>query len=762
MLMRKIIVCSIVLLTMGAFAFGDTCLCLSGDVTLSWGIKGELLDNSANFFDAYGGNGGDQNIAKNEILADPFTDDEGGSLNLEGVASASYADGDTVIVEAQADFNLLEEHDTDDWADVDDDSRGVLYYDKEDDELKLIDRLYTDADDARSYTYIKFPNVVPGILGIGLYPKDKLSTAVTASESKTENPYILVTITPPLGDVASVTAELGLTWDSEKLETEAADATLDGDATGSNNIADADFVNGYALNAAFSIYGKVDVPIGDMGNVYGALGLIIDTKYYGMETDMLKADATEEMSASAATIDIWTAKVSELEDEDWYDKDGILTDPGLVHGYETIPIGLQVGTGLNVGDINVNAELLFQTRLVDGADECDIREVKFEFEEDTTLGIIKDEHYTDADDLSDFAAFDDVDVIVEYAMPMYVGLDVDAEIPVSDMTIKPSANFKMCTDYWKWKIDDDAMAYEGNVTSADFVGRMMSVKVGVDASNIAGMIDASLSFAMGLGDSAQAHGVYNDDGPVRDAAALNGIYDYYIYYTWYNDIEEDYQTRDTAATSETWDASMAYALTYADLLTFARDHLNINEELPWLGADGVEVDPANEGLSMLTGGVEAYEFNLNITLTPPMIDGLTVKNDTALTIDPLASIVTSYDFLAAEEAEEYLDATADWNWHIYPYVSLDAKDMTAASTLTNTTTIEYAIMAGDQTAATLYGIITATNKGFLGELGEKWDTGKYDEDWDLGHQGGGIVPTEQTSVLLIDYEFGVKVTATIE
>jgi hypothetical protein len=767
MLMRKIIVCSIILLAIGAFAFGDTCLCLSGDVTLKWGIKGEFVDNSANFLHSYGGNSDDDIEGTAATLESPFASDEGAALNLAGTATASYSDGDTVIVEAQAAIDLLEAHDTDTFADIGDDSRGVLYWDAEDDQLELIDRILTDAEDACSYTYIKFPNVVPGILGITLNAESTLTTAVTATESDIEQPNMLVTITPPLGDAASVKAELGLTWQTDPLMVNVAvDNTLDAgnttfDSAAELNIGTDPWVKGYVTNVAFSIYAEVDVPLSDMGNVYGGVGMIIDTSYTGEITDMADKDATTELAlenGADASIEMWAPYVSYELDEDMVDEDTGEAIPGAVHGFATIPIGVKAGTGLTFGDIGVNAELLFQTRLVDGWDELDTQEVTFAYSDDP-------------DDMYDYTPytpapgglqFDDIDEVTLYAMPMHVSLDVGADIAMADMTIAPSANFKMTTDYWKWGLndDDDGIEYKGNVSGTDFAGRMMSTKVSIDASNIAGMIDASLSFGMGFGDSPQVHGA-TDPGEAC-CPVLMQIMQSYGEYTWLNECDQEYLDA-KADGEETWSKTVPMAMTMSDLILFAQEHLNTNVNAYWAGeedSDNLELGANNEGLLAWTDA-NAYELSLSITLTPPQVAGLSISNETSMTYDPLASLAISYDVAEVELNPEFTpgdDPTADYNWFMYTYVDKDYADFVGASTLTNTTTVRYGIMAGDQTAATLYGILTAKNEGFLGELGEFWSTSKYDADL----APGGFIPMEQVGVFTFDYEFGVEVTATIE
>jgi hypothetical protein len=739
-------------LAIGVYAFGDNCLCVSGDVTLKWGIRGEFVDNSANFLHSYGGNSEDDIEGTAAMLESPFAEADGGELGLEFTAEAEYMDGDTTIVKAAGSFNLLAEAD-------DDETTGVMFIDEGDltdsADYEVVDSILTDADDNGDYDYIEFPNVVPGILGITLNGDSELSTPVTAKESDIEQPNMLVTITPPLGDVASVEVQLGLTWQTDPLMVNiAVDNTLDLNATPDfgGNVGTDPWVNGYTTNVAFSIYADVDVPLGDMGNVYGGIGMIIDTSYTGEITDMADKDATTELglwNGADASIEIWAPYVSTELDEDMVDEDTGEAILGAVHGFATIPIGLKAGTGLKFGDIGVNAELLFQTRLVDGWDELDIQEVEYGYDTDPEEGYLHPYG----------VPFDDLDIVTPYAMPMHINLDVGADIAMADMTISPSANFKMTTDYWKWGLndDDDGIEYKGNVSGTDFAGRMMSAKVSVDADNIAGMIDASLSFGMGLGDSLQVHGA-TGNGELA-CPVLQAIYDYKQYYDFMNQVADDWNDA-VGAGDETFSATVPYAMTMADAILFAQEHMNIAEDAYWADSDTAEAWPfVNEGLSAWTDA-NAYELSLSISVEPPMVAGLSISNETSMTYDPLASLAISYDIITMGESTEY-DNTEDINQWYYAYVDTDYADFVAASTLTNTTTVRYGLMAGDQTAATLYGILTAKNEGFLGQLGEMWDPGKYDND-EGPYGAGGFVATEQVGVFTFDYEIGVEVTATIE
>jgi hypothetical protein len=160
-----------------------------------------------------------------------------------------------------------------------------------------------------------------------------------------------------------------------------------------------------------------------------------------------------------------------------------------VLGRRTIPVGV----GVEASIAGLSAELEFDMALAEGKD------VK------NATGTI---------DLVD-ATKSTVD-IADYAMPMYFMADLGYELAMGDMTITPGVNFKYSSDFWKWLWDGDLpdwkWRYDGDVSGADFVGRPMSIDVGLDVAGIAGMIDVSVSAGLGFGDAEANHGygMFND------------------------------------------------------------------------------------------------------------------------------------------------------------------------------------------------------------------------------------------------------------
>ena len=421
--MKKITLALTLLLFICAMGFAGPFV-LSGSSTLEWGYAGTITDNSANYAgeiptgDLFTDNSGEHDLGPNEF-----------TLTLE----AADEDG-MIIVKAESTLDL------EDW--------DVM--------------LDTGEEDA--FEFIEFPNVLPGMLGIWLGKNDGVSTSVTATESSTDSPEFVATLTP----IDGLTAKLGFVMDQE---------TLDYNYTAT--VPTTSWAYGTYTDIALSIFAEYEAMLGDEDSITVGVGTVYDTAW-----GKAVVDDTEDLDVADVALGFQQEKYLA---QTIIAADEAITEITDTYGYATLPLG--VGLDVAMGDLTAGVD--FQARLVSGSD---------------TLNI---------DDAGDMRA---------YEMPMFVGVDVGYELAAGDMTITPNVNFKYSSDFWKWGYDagplfdtlfglpvdtsdgDDVWEYEGDVTEADYLARPMSANVGVDVEGIAGMIDLSLNFGYGFGDGAYDHG----------------------------------------------------------------------------------------------------------------------------------------------------------------------------------------------------------------------------------------------------------------
>jgi hypothetical protein len=173
------------------------------------------------------------------------------------------------------------------------------------------------------------------------------------------------------------------------------------------------------------------------------------------------------------------------------------------------------------------------------------------------------------------------------------------------------------------------------------------------------------------------------------------------------DAEANHGLESSAGSPGFFDASLAttlYETTISDQLTrldkAVTDTANVNDD--WFSTNGM-----------------VYKIALGLEATP--VDNVTVTNDTSY----------SMDGLGLEGAKK---GTQFGKW---------------LSKLENKTGVAYDIVAGETTAATLFGNVTYTQLGYEMERGSVYDTSAKpwtEED------------TEQEGKTTLDYELGVKVT----
>jgi hypothetical protein len=263
--------------------------------------------------------------------------------------------------------------------------------------------------------------------------------------------------------------------------------------------------------------------------------------------------------------------------------------------------------------------------------------------------------------------------IRDYEMPIYAGLDVGYALAMGDMTITPNAGFKYSSDFWKWGVnkDGDEWEYKGDVTEADYLGRPMSANVGVDVAGIAGMVDVSLSVGLGFGDGNYNHGLAAWGFPAIDKDGN-------------------------------------FAPTLAAFIEA------INEMNP---------DDDDENDKVLISSANATELAIGITVTPPMVAGLTITNDFAYNTGGLGFVGWDDDDEPPTLYGLFLDE------------------------ITNDTMVAYDIMVGEAVGATIFGKLEYSQIVPSTEDGTIWEMDPY-----------GKKAMEQASKSTFDYEVGVKAT----
>jgi len=692
--MRKITIVLVTLAFVAGMAMAeDVVVSVSGTASVEWGFGGQLIDNTGSFLDAAVPSG------------DFFSD--GGDLNwdkypsLKLTASVEDADGN-VIVEAasksqKVDINMYPTPGN--W----------------DDEDKYVNL---------ALDYIDFPNVVAGLLGIKLMGPDELEPAYQPAKSITSNERIMINVTPipqldaTLGiivkpdnklyqtfydDVVTPAAAVNgtFTWadDGNPPESPLGDAdTFDDFGT------DALDANGWEvgtyLSYALSLEATFTQELGEEDEISVGVGAVIDsaftngvyepdyavtgTKMYSVFTDAALMNTALTQAVITQMYGPIAVNPLSMKDENHAAYGGVAADDTMlrtneVRGRATIPIGV----GITADVAGLSASVDFQTRLTEGLDELNM---------------------TGITDLAD--ATKSTLNYAAYAMPMYAAVDLAYELAAGDMTITPSVNFKYSSDFWKWDQNDDADGYEydGDVSGADFVGRPMSVDVGLDVEGIAGMIDVALSAGLSLGDGVSGnHGLGNLPVPSVTYTHTNGVPDTIVY--------------DNTVTQliDFWLAQAAAA----DDATKYYNPLG-NDYVPDTVSDG-----QNNGF--FASGNSAMDIELEISAD--VMDGLNITNTTAYEIDN-AGIGGADDLVL-------------WG--------------TQLSSLSNETEITYDWMVGDVVAFTIFGTFTYENVGYVTEMGQKYIGLRTDADpvgindiFEFGY-------SEAPSMATFDYEVGVKV-----
>jgi hypothetical protein len=441
-------------------ALEERAIYLSGSSTVSWGLSGQIIDNSDNWIGE---------IPENDLFTD--TGDDPLWPFVWTLSAEAVDENGNVIVSAEAEIDMEEE---------------VFDFPEDGEEGNI------------SYVIIEFPNLVPGMVGLKLEDSDTLEIDVHEVSSDTESPRATFEITPMDG----LTATVGVVYDSGQtmnwffddvdFATFMADmatltpATLDMAAIVDglvDNAADSTSWNSanYA-DIALSLQVAYELAMGDMDSITATLGLIFDTAYFNHvfigDSEMAGTDPGDVYVEEERGPKV--AKNMDITDSDTPED----IQDGNVWGFATVPIGVSVAVDM----MGIEANVDFMTRLVNGWDvanpdagkDLDITDIGAEFGADYEMGEPR-----------------------AYAMPIYLGVDAAYEMDMGGMTISPNANFKFSSDFYKIGYDDpddlEAIEYQGDVAGAEFIGRQMSAGGGIDVEGIADMIDVSISGSVGFG-----------------------------------------------------------------------------------------------------------------------------------------------------------------------------------------------------------------------------------------------------------------------
>ena len=701
----------------------DVTLSVSGSADVEWGFAGQLIDNTGSF------------LGESVASGDFYSSDDAGDLVTMDIPAFTF----TMSVE-DADGNVIVEAAAQE-IEIGGSSEYVLLDDTDDSEMPyhiVADNAWGWAEEYESVLdYIKFPNVIPGMLGITLSGDDALEPGYAPSGSASENERILIDVTP----IPQLEATVGLLIKPDnKLYTNFYDVAAgvgsvqddglftwpdDGDIA-DDGLDDNDFddfeddvdleaiyddddvIMGWEaatyLSWAASLELTFTQELGEEDEISVGFGTVIDSAFtnWSYEPDF-KVDGTDnqysvftegavmnEAESEAVITEVYGAQVvNPLTIKDMMPGQFDSTDEAKmlrtneVRGRATIPLGL--GVEAAVGDLTAAVD--FQTVLAEGKDTSNMTGIR------DFVDLDKSTH--------DYAA---------YAMPMYAAVDVGYALAVGDMTITPGVNFKYCSDFWKWGWDgdDEEFQYTGDVSGADFLGRPMSLDVGLDVEGIAGMIDIGISAGLSLGDG--------------DAGSHAGLPEYTI-------------TADDSGVTETY----VYDNTLAELIDFwliqptkaneAKDYPN--DAAATLGLGGYDVDYVpdttsdgqNNGFFASTNS--AMDIELSISAEP--IDGLTIENTTTYAIDNAGIGGADDDVLFGSQL----------------------------SSLANETGIEYDWMVGDAVAFTIFGSFTYESVNYVTEAGQKYiglrsDTADVMPDvFEFGY-------SEAPSMATFDYALGVK------
>jgi hypothetical protein len=433
---------------------------------LVWGLKGQVIDNSKEFL------GG---VPSREL----YTEDGTVEWPSEFTMSLEAANEDGVVIvaaEATVELGTSIEH----WN-----------HDAEDVEADI---LIQDNEETAAFDYIEFPNVVPGMVGIKLLSSGALGTDVTEVESETESPQVEILVTP----IDGLEAKIGLVWDTETLQalyyTSGVSAAALGAVLFTDDPRD---IDADALQSALSVFEDPDnaswdialydtfgislqaeytLAISEEDSVTVTAGTIFDTSYTNhayIGTEQLDDVDNPSVIYLEETFGAKKTKDFKLNDLDWADPDAIMGFKddllsGYIYGYASMPIGVQVDLSM----MGITDTAALQTRLVTGNDVANPDKGKYDLSA-----------AEDGDDPTDSGADaynpllgGDPDLYEPgspraYATPMYASVDVAYEMDMSGMTIAPSADFQLSTDFFKFAEngDDDGFEYTGDVKAAQFL-----------------------------------------------------------------------------------------------------------------------------------------------------------------------------------------------------------------------------------------------------------------------------------------------------
>jgi len=462
--MKKIALVLLTLLVAGTMAFAENLLTISGSSDLKWGYEGSW--NSQEGWES----------AFQSIRDDANRSYEGtwGPSDFTLSMEAVNEDG-VVIVKAESSLE-----------------------DTLDENVKVSD------NKKDKFSYIEFPNVVEGILGIKLNGEGSISAEYAAGSSSSEDTWVGVAVNTPIGLSANV--DLMLVTNGGSL-----DYNLGANSLPYKGIYDFATAIDVTYATTFGEDGSISVGLGtviDTAKFYEKIETLADyiADYQPKETTDDNNNGIQDPLASAAQ---WITDLNTNPDI-IFDADGNYTgisthayDGAFIEqympkdtdqdgeGYLAVPLGL----GVDFGIVGVTAGVDFQMGIGVGDDAVNLKDYD---NIDLTAA--------NAGDLINAYNFDTAN---PYGVPMYIGADVGYGTDLGDMSLSVSGSFKYCSDFWKWGDNDDGDAYEykGDVTAADYTGRPMSIGLDASISNIAGMLGITVGFGMGFGDGEYNHGL---------------------------------------------------------------------------------------------------------------------------------------------------------------------------------------------------------------------------------------------------------------
>jgi hypothetical protein len=688
----------------------DVIISVSGSASVEWGFGGQLIANNESFLD--------ESVASSDFFSDGGDLDWDGYPTLMLTATVEDADGNIIVEAASEDYDLDIGFDppTGYGADM---YPTVAQFDRADiDDPEEITDLALD--------YINFPNVIPGVLGIKLMGDNDLDPAYSPADSTSKNERILINVTP----IEQLDATLGLlikpdnklytrfynggvvagtgtfVWPDDGDPADGGADADDFDDTGADTLDANPWEAGTFLSFAASLEATFTQAIGKDGELSVGFGTVYDTAFFndsyepdfkddGLETySVLHPDAPNQNEAGTQfliTEEYGPIAVNPLsmEDEDHASFGGDAADDtelrtNEVRGRTTIPFGL----GITADIAGLSAAVDFELVLAEGKDESNM------------TGIVD---FTDPTKSTyDYA---------DYVTPMYFAVDLGYELGMGDMTITPGLNFKYCSDFWKWDWDSDQddweWSYEGDVSPADFLGRPMSVAVGVDVGGIAGMIDVGISAGLSLGDGVSgSHGLGNLP-PYIITGDDTGATETYVYDNTLAELM-DFWANQSVAADDVGDYPLEAALL--------------------AGADYVP-DTASDGQNNNWFASGNSAMDIEVDISAEVIDGLTIGNVFTYTIDNVGIGGADDDILFGEQL----------------------------SSIEDELTVEYAWMVGDAVAFTIFGGLTFESVSYETEKGQKVLTFRSDTA-DSAPDVLEFNYSEAPSMNTFDYEVGVKVS----